>query len=486
MADEVETIAKQNSTPRGRDESGLLRALWVFFSEMKTAIVLLLVLAFVSIVGTVIKQSPIPSADDYIRLYGPRTWAIISYLNLNDIYDSILYRILLSLVGINLTVCSVNRFGITWRRAFEPKTEVDEKTITQMQRSETLNCSGTVEDIAGKVAEAVRSRAYRVTRSSGSGHVAMFASKGAPSLWGPYLTHLSLLVIFIGAIFGDMTGFDGFTAIDEGGATTTYAYDVKGQPKMANLGFRMALRNFKVAYDAQHNPTAYSSDVAVYEGDKLMAERVIDVNRPLTYKGISFFQSSYGVGGIRVKVTAPNGETAHVVLGIGDHSGSEDAGSMAGGGQVSIGGKTVTLFAGDVMPSHGGVTEGMAGAMPSGAARIMINDQPGKHGSMSAWNDLGWIGVGRSVPYKGFDLALEGFVEYSELQVSRNPGLPVIYFGFGLLLTGVFLSFYVPYRVMRLRITASERGVKVIVGASSKDDAVVFDRDFDRIRGGVS
>ena len=486
LADKLDTIESGDNTPRGQQTAGLTRALWVFFGEMKTAIVLLLVLAFISIIGTVIRQNASP--DEYIALYGPRSYAAIKYLGLANVYDSSLYRLLLALVGINLVVCGINRFGITWRRVFQPKVSVDAKAIRGMQRSETLSSAGTLDDVAGKAAAAVRSRYYRVIKSTDTGDVVLLAAKGALNLWGPYLTHLSLLVIFLGAILGNMLGFNGFTGIDEGGSTSVYV--VNGDQKESNLGFRVALRKFEIDYDAAHNPTAYKSDLAIYEGDRLAAEKVIDVNHPLTYKGISFFQSDYGLSGLVIKITAPNGESMHVPFDLSTENGPHGKMYVIAGEpfkEAKIGGKTLTVFVHDFMADYSSESGAPMSFLPlNPAAKILINDRLPEYKGMDAWSRLGWLEEGKSAPYKGFVVTLEEVVDYTGLQVSRNPGLPIIYLGFCLLLAGVFLSFYVPHRVMRLRITAQEHGVTLVIGASSKDVSSVFDKDFDRIRGAVS
>ncbi|MGB9588946.1 MAG: cytochrome c biogenesis protein ResB, partial [Armatimonadota bacterium] len=66
-----------NSSKEGLDvrETGLISALWVTFSSMKTAIVLLLLLAVISVAGTLIPQGGPP--DMYYQMYGPvKGWII--------------------------------------------------------------------------------------------------------------------------------------------------------------------------------------------------------------------------------------------------------------------------------------------------------------------------------------------------------------------------------------------------------------------------
>ena len=480
LAYPVETTNGVQNGSQEPQQISLTKALWQFFGEMKTAIVLLLVLAVFSILGTVIIQNATP--EEYLAAYGARNYAVIKYLGLINVYDSSIYRLLLSLVGVNLVVCSINRFKVTWRRTFQPKVCIDSNSIKKMQRAETIKSTGEIDDVARKTAYALRSRSYRITETREASDVVLFAVKGRFSLWGPYMTHLSLLVIFLGAILGNMLGFNGYTAIREGGNTSTYFAD----EKESNLGFRVALRKFEIGHDVRRNPTSYKSDLLVYEGSKLAAQKTIDVNHPITYKGISFFQSDYGLSGLVVKITAPSGESKRVSFELSTENGPQ--GKMYGvTGEsfkpVQIGGKTLTIFVHNLVPDYDGKSDMGASALPiNPAAQIMVNDRLPEYKGLDAWSKLGWLEVGKSANYKGFSVTLDDVIDYSGLQVSKNPGLPIIYLGFGLLLAGVFMSFYVPYRTIRLRISAAGQSVTTLVGASSKDDAAVFDGDFRRIR----
>ncbi len=64
----MEDELNRPSQPDSAKEPGLIRALWVFFSSMKTAITLLLLLAIGSVIGTIIPQGGPP--EMYIQKYG--------------------------------------------------------------------------------------------------------------------------------------------------------------------------------------------------------------------------------------------------------------------------------------------------------------------------------------------------------------------------------------------------------------------------------
>lgn len=458
-------------TVKDRKRAGLFAPVWDFFASMKTAIVLLLALALASVYGTMVEQY------ETLRIFGTK-----------DFYHTAFYTALLVLIGISLTVCSINRFGSTWRAVFRPKVSATAKQIAGMQLSETLEYQGDVADAVGRTETALRSASYHVVRESEKDDGLLYASRGRLGLWGPYLTHVSVLLIFVGAILGNRLGLDGYAVIREGESTGS-AY-VRAIDMDKNLGFRVGLRKFKIEYDANHNATAYKSDLQVYEGKKVVASKVIDVNHPLTYRGVSFFQSDFGVQGVVLKVVSPAGETAWVPLTVDTQTqGGRKTYSMVDMGfkQISLGGKRLTVFVHQFSPDFLGGDELSASDLPiNPAVWVMVNDRLPEYKGKDAWFDLGWLTCEGYGDFKGFKVSLEDVVDYTGLQVVRNPGLPVVYAGFGLMLLGVFVSFYVPRKVIRVRASAGKHGVSVVIGAMCRGDASAVEGDFARVRNALT
>ncbi len=77
--------------------------LWKFFTSVRLTVVLLLSLAFTSIVGTVIPQNESPSA--YFQEYGAFFYNLFDILDIFDMYHSWWFQLLLLLLNINLIVC---------------------------------------------------------------------------------------------------------------------------------------------------------------------------------------------------------------------------------------------------------------------------------------------------------------------------------------------------------------------------------------------
>lgn len=445
-------------------EIGAIEALWSFFSSMRTAIVLLLGLAIAAIAGTILED---------------RRGVVI--------YHEPWFYVLLTLVGINLLVCSINRFGLAWKTTFNPNVETDEKAVARMQTSETLQSPQSMESATKSLIGVLGGRSYKTLSKPTSEGVSIYAAKGAAAIWGPYLTHLSILVIFVGAIFGSLVGSDGHVLIMEGERADGYFQSDSHTAKP--LGFEVALRRFEIKHDGKGQPTAYRSDLQIYDNGKLAAEKVIDVNHPLSYKGMTFYQSDYGIAELIIKVTSPDGATARVPfdVGVDDRDGvkvyqiNEEPFK-----EFKLGDKKWTLFVHDLVPDYVGGKKLNRSMLPVNmAVNIMLNDRFPEYKGLDAWRKIGWVPVSKPVEHKGMTIELEKVVSYSGLQVGSNPGLPVVYAGFVLMILGVVMSFYVTRRIIRISVVGSEQGTKVSIGAVSRSEPAIFEKDFKRLRDSV-
>lgn len=96
--------------------------IWEFLSSVKLTIVLLILLAVISILGTVIPQGE--GAVEFAKTLSPATFRFLSTLQLFDMYNAPWFRLLIAFLALNLIVCSINRFPSTWKR-FSAKPEPD-------------------------------------------------------------------------------------------------------------------------------------------------------------------------------------------------------------------------------------------------------------------------------------------------------------------------------------------------------------------------
>ena len=281
----------------------------------------------------------------------------------------------------------------------------------------------------------------------------MFAQKAPWSRLAVYAVHLSVLVIFIGAIIGSLFGYKGFVNIPEGQSIDTVMS--RGEKEIA-LGFAVYCEKFTVAYYPNGTPKEFKSILSVLENGQPVAgfNRVpVIVNDPLTYKGITFYQSSYGkLGEHEFIISEPDGSDPQV-LKIG-----------SGGSTRLPDGSSITLQ--ETTPDISRFQAGVSGP----AAQVQVHSAKGDHESFIVYSNnparnrmnLASSG-GKLLQYRGG----EEFM-YTGLQVAKDPGVWTVWFGCTLMMVGIYIAFFMSHRRIWVRI---ENGTITIGGNASKNQS---------------
>src|SRR5512145_2246071 len=202
--------------PDEKRNEPLMDKVWKFFTSLKLAITVIIILAVASIIGTVIEQNqPI---EKYQKFYGEGTIRLLDSLGLFDMYHSWWFLLLLVLLTVNLLCCSLDRLPRVVRTVRNPKTTLDEGLEKTLGLTDRWKKKGAREALAASYGEAMGRRfgKPRVTENGATVH--LYAERGVVSRFGVYVTHLSIVIIFVGAIIGNVVGFKGYANIVEGQA----------------------------------------------------------------------------------------------------------------------------------------------------------------------------------------------------------------------------------------------------------------------------
>ncbi|MFH1998494.1 MAG: cytochrome c biogenesis protein ResB, partial [Planctomycetota bacterium] len=103
-----------------------------FFSSVKLAIVLLIIITLASILGTLIPQhrSPAEYAANYGQLSG-----LLLRLEVTKLYSSWWYLALLILFALNTIVCTLTRFSPKIKKVFRPAFDYSEKSLRSLSNT---------------------------------------------------------------------------------------------------------------------------------------------------------------------------------------------------------------------------------------------------------------------------------------------------------------------------------------------------------------
>jgi cytochrome c biogenesis protein len=482
--------------------------IWKFLSSVKLAVVLLIILAIVSVIGTVIQQNEAP--ETYLREYSQATVELFEALGFFDMYHTWWFVLLLFMLTANLTVCTLERFPATWKVIKAPLKPVEEDGLKALPFKREFVLKTDANKAEERAVAVLSKHRYRFLPSRGAGGVQLMTQKGAYSRLGYIITHVSILLIFIGALIGAFFGFKAFLNLPEGGASkfvylrnepmwdkimaslgiaeSPVIYNQEGGVPAMPLNYFVRCDSFDVDYyiNAAGMPTGmpseYHSTLSVFDlnGQKILDKR-IRVNDPLTFHGITFYQSSYGA--------IPDGQ-GKIVLNIRPKNNPQSEGqtiALDPGQAQYIPALDRTIKAVNFAPY--GVKNPMTGQIQFYHTENNEFINPTVELEILKGSKLLYktyvMKTDPSAPYLPEDYIIR-FVSfwgarYTGLQVTKDPGVWVVYTGFILLCVGPVIAFFGSHKKLWIRIQERNGKTVMTVAGSANRNRLGFEREFMRI-----
>lgn len=446
-------------------EKGVFSILYDFFRSLKLTIFLLILLAILSIIGTLIAQNAAP--EEYIRRYGASLYDVLDFFSLFDMYHSWWFTGILLLLVINLIACSLQRFPGVWNQIFRGAGSqgLEDSMLKTLPYVEKVRLSNpakvTMEELAGNSLKRTFNQQERIETDS---TITFFAEKGRFSRLGVYIAHLSLLIILVGGIIGSLFGFKGFVNILEGETADRFFVRGKNTNLPKALPFSVRCDDFNITfYDLkdrreERHVKEYTSLLTIIENGKEVLKKTVEVNHPLHYKGLAFYQSSYGA-------------LQRITLGIQKKNKKEKTLLEAEEGEtIEVREMNALLRILAYAPQVHTLGEGVQVAL------LRPNQQP----------RVFWVvkGVAQVEPQMGeeFAISFEGKTtrEYTGLQVTRDPGVWVVWIGCGLMIFGFIVSFFFSHQKVWVRVSKGG-GAEIALAGSANKNRVGFEKTFQQL-----
>lgn len=435
---------------KSSDSDSPLHQIWKFFASVQVSVVVLLSLAATSVIGTVIPQNAAPEA--YLHQYGETLFKLFNALDFFDMYHSWWFRALLCLLTVNITVCSIQRLSSTWKIIFPKHPSFDAHRFQKVKSREEWTEEKPPEALHDLYHSHIKKRFSVVeTRKTENGYL-VFGEKGRWTRLGVYAVHLSIVLMVIGGLIGSIWGFDGSVNIPEGESADTIS--LQNDPAGKKLDFAIRCDDFDLRFYDSGMPKEYRSRLSLLKDGKTLVQRDILVNDPLRYEGVNIFQSSYGeMPADHFTVTFTERESG-------------------------------LLY--DVEASFDKPID-----MPNDTGQLIVRDFRTNF-SYSGFN-LGktfictLIPKGKepepvlvSVDHPRFDMMRQGdfvitisnvdFKYYTGLQVTRDPGVPVVYAGFLFMIIGCYITFFLFHQTVCVELAKSGAKTEIKVsGISGKN-----------------
>lgn len=452
-----ERPVRQPEKKESQEKKGsLLGGLYDSLASVTLAIFLLIILAATSIVGTVVLQKGRP--EQYLMEYGQGLYRLFQFLALDDMYRSWWFLTILSLLLINITLCSIKRFPRVWRVITQSPKTLDENLFRRLRYRGSVRRGVTPEEAEEEAREILASRFGKVREERTEEAVTLYVDKGWFGRIGAYIVHLSILILAVGAVYGGMMGFKGFVVIVEG--QTIDRVPLRGKNSQIKLPFAIRCDDFQVIYyPGTQQPKDYFSDLVVLRNGVEVQRKRIEVNHPLIIDGIYFYQSSYGVdqnSTVTLEILDPSGRVAAppVTVGIGQ--------------TFNVLGDPSTYAIEEVYPTS-------VGGQPAVKMNQFLGSGRGEFFLTMAAPDRDKT-RGGPVFMRIKDTAIR---EYTGLQVAWDPGVNVVWLACIIMILGLYVTFFIAHQRVWVRVDHDPDNTAVLIAGSTNRNPASFEREFE-------
>ena len=416
-----------------------------------------------SALGTVIEQNKsyawyvenYPVGKD-APLFGMLDFTFILNNGLDHVYTTWYFLSLLSLLAVSLTACTVTkqlpvwRVAAKWKFIKKPKFLVNSKTMDERESVKDAR----VIDLANSLAE----RGYQVFLREQDQEQYLYAFKGLIGRLAPIGVHFALLLTLGGCAYSGLGGLGGSVMAPKDTSFTisdglTRGSPLSRVPKFAKTN-QVFVKDFTIDYLPSGQVSQFYSNLSVIdEKGNEVDNKVISVNVPLRYGGVTMYQTDWSMSSMRVTVI-PKVEEDIANSDINSDSGSSSSGSSISSISSGSSSKREELVLPMANLENKGDFKGKIWGtfLPLGDNANVSENKKGislvarDFQSVAIYDSKGaFVGVRRPTSKKPIDvdnisLVIEEISGATGLELKTDPGVPFVYAGFAGLLVTSFLS----------------------------------------------
>lgn len=511
----------------GRAVLALLRNAWRGLTSMRTALVLLFLLALASLPGALLPQRSLNQqlVDQYFADY-PRLAPLLDEIGAFEIFATPWFAAIYLLLMISLIGCLTPR-SLEYLRAMRQKPVVTPRNLARMPHHAEGVVDGTPDEVLGRVRTVLKGW-RRAERDESGGARSVSAERGFLRETGNLVFHMSLVGLLVGIAVGKLFGYEGQVIVLANGGqfcnTSILGYD-SFNPGLRVDGtdlapFCIKVDSFTAEYLPNGQPEQYTAELGYQTADDVRSgdtatwrPDTLAVNHPLRLDGERVYLLNHGYAP-RFTVTWPDGQqrtgeiqwqpvdtttylsqgaTKFERPGVADDATRQKSSIAITGlfAPTSSGGQVVTSTYPDLLAPEAAidVMRGDLGLDDGRGQSIFSVDQ-----SKVDSGELVRVARENMVPGQeitlddGTRVRFDDVTQWVALQVSHDPGQVTVLVFAILVLLGLGLSLSIKRRRFWVRVVPADNGPdgrarsRVELGGLARTDRAGYGEEFDRLR----
>ena len=375
------------------------------FAQLNLAILFLLIIATFSILGTVIEQDQ--SIAYYKEIYGNIVlpgnllfWKFLLFFGLDHIYKTWWFLTLLFLFGTCLVCCTFTQQFPTLQLARRCNFKIK---FNSFKRQEYFSIIKNVYFF--KCLNDFKLKKYNIFQQKNI----IYVYKGILGRFAPIIVHVAMVLILIGNTVAALGSFNAQELIAKG-----EIFEVQNTVSKSFFtkipDYPIRVNDFWIKYGTTKNIKQFYSDLSILNTSGSEIDRkTISVNFPLRFKNLTFYQTDWNAIGLRISLNNKNYQLPLTSLT-----------------------KTKNLWV-TWVPFSGSNIDGIT---------FITNNLNGMFSLYSGQGTfLGTFNLGDKIRPLN-NLTIFEIVTETGLQIKADPGIPLIYLGFGILMISSLISYF--------------------------------------------
>lgn len=410
-------------------------------ASVQLSVFLMLLMALTILLGAWCPQESQVGQEKVFEAFDRQTAEFLIRAGISDIFHSVWFLALTAMMTLNMIVVSFQRVFPKLRTYTRSMPFLKGREISKLPVERELLLSDPAQGAAAlvEIASRLGKQGYTV-QADGS---KLRAEYGRVGRLAATVTHIGLLSLLTGIAVTSWTGFNGFEPIllDESLNFSTAKHAKLWVGKVPTWTARVDATR-RENYPTGEAKQWYSTLTVLDPQGKELHKGEISVNNPLSYEGVDIYQSSWGL--------------ARLVISFNEHKRELDLRPMGNkyASFLPLDQDTILILS---LLSDGHELNVFAKRKDWQAPRLITK-----------------IPAGGSTDMGGVKMTFVKVVPITGLQYKCDPGLPITYLAFSIIMVGVLLA-AVPHRHVWAALETVDERQAIFIGGNSRKARVGFE-----------